>query len=134
MNRTDLYIAALVGNAERVKELLKKGENPNIKNKDDRTPLHKAASGGYVDVLKLLLERGADPTVKNKYGYTPLDLAKVRGHREVVSLIEKFHIEGWLGRGGEPSRPPTQTARALRPAVREACCEAWHIIDQVTTL
>ncbi len=31
MDQTDLHNAALVGNAERVKELLKKGADPNIK-------------------------------------------------------------------------------------------------------
>jgi ankyrin repeat protein len=44
MDQTDLHIAALAGDAERVKELLKKGADPNIQNEYGRTPLHKAAS------------------------------------------------------------------------------------------
>jgi len=42
----ELYIAALVGDVERVKELLEKGANPNVRDKYGDTPLHLAASGG----------------------------------------------------------------------------------------
>ncbi|MFZ8809680.1 MAG: ankyrin repeat domain-containing protein, partial [Pyrobaculum sp.] len=43
MDQTDLHKAALAGDAERVKELLKKGTNPNTKDEKGRTPLHMAA-------------------------------------------------------------------------------------------
>jgi ankyrin repeat protein len=43
MGRTNLHKAALEGDAERVKELLKKGADPNTKDKKGRTPLHAAA-------------------------------------------------------------------------------------------
>jgi ankyrin repeat protein len=121
MDRTALHKAALLGNAERVKELLKKGADPNTQDKYGRTPLHKAALRGHVDVVKLLLERlfkithrrrwghvdvvklllvyGADPTVEDKDGKTPLDLAKAEGRREVVSVIEE-----WLRRSGGSSQ------------------------------
>jgi ankyrin repeat protein len=73
MGRTNLHKAAFDGNAERVKELLKKGADPNTKDKKGRTPLHWAAPyKGHVEVVKLLLEHGADPNIKNKYGRTPL--------------------------------------------------------------
>jgi ankyrin repeat protein len=48
MDRTDLHKAALLGNAERVKELLKKGADPNTQDKYGRTPLHKAALGAML--------------------------------------------------------------------------------------
>jgi ankyrin repeat protein len=98
MGRTDFRIAALVVDAERVKELLKKGADPNIKSKSGQTPLYKAAYRGHDDVVKLLLVHGADPTVKDKDGKTPLDLARVEGFHEVVSVIKE-----WLRRGGGPS-------------------------------
>jgi ankyrin repeat protein len=99
MDRTDLHSAALEGGAERVKELLKKGANPNIQDEKGRTPLHEAAHEGRVDVVKLLLVHGADPAVKDKDGRTPLDLARAEGRREVVLVIEE-----WLRRGGGPSQ------------------------------
>ncbi len=97
MNQTALHKAALVGNAERVKELLKKGADPNTQDKYGWTPLHKAAYWGRLDVVELLLVYGADPTVEDEDGRTPLDLARAEGHRKVVSVIKE-----WLRRGGGP--------------------------------
>jgi ankyrin repeat protein len=59
-----LHIATYKGDVKRVKELLKKGANPNAKDKDGRTPLHAAAYEGHVDVVRLLLEHGADPNIQ----------------------------------------------------------------------
>jgi len=106
---TDLHVAAFNGDVERVRKLLEKGENPNVRDEYGSTPLHKAASRGHVDVVRLLLEHGADPTVKDKNGATPLDVARERGNDGVVSLIEEFHIEEWLRRG---KRPPRQREAA----------------------
>ncbi len=128
---TPLHLAALNGRVDIVASLLEHGADPNVQDKFGRTPLHLAALNGHVDVVRLLLEHGADPTVKNKDGDTPLDIARARGHREVVSLIEKFHIEEWLRRRREPSRPGAVPVRSLSDAVCEACCEAWRIISQV---
>jgi hypothetical protein len=108
MGWTDLHKAALVGNAERVKELLKKGANPNVQDEYGWTPLHEAALLGRVDVVKLLLEHGADPTVKDGRWKTPLDLAKAEGYHGVVSLIEE-----WLRRGKR--RPQRREAAETRP-------------------
>jgi ankyrin repeat protein len=90
MGWTDLHKAALEGDVERVKELLKKGTGPNAQDEKGRTPLHIAAYKGHVDVVKLLLVYGADPTVKDKDGKTPLDLARAEGRREVGSVIEEW--------------------------------------------
>jgi len=61
---TDLHSAALDGDAERVRELLKKGADPNVRDEYGNTPLHIAARDGRVDVVRLLLERGADPNIQ----------------------------------------------------------------------
>ena len=60
---TDLHSAAFEGDAERVRELLKKGADPNVRDEDGDTPLHDAASVGHVNVVRLLLEHGADPNI-----------------------------------------------------------------------
>jgi hypothetical protein len=119
---------------EVAKLLLRHGADPNAKNEGGDTPLHDAASEGHVGIVKLLLDHGADPTAKNKDGDTPLDLARRWGHRNVVSLIEKFHIEGWLGRREGPPRPGAVPVRSLSEAPEATCqavCEAWHIIQQL---
>ncbi|MDT7870811.1 MAG: ankyrin repeat domain-containing protein, partial [Thermoproteus sp.] len=159
MGWTDLHSAAFVGDAERVRELLKKGADPNVRDESGDTPLHKAADEGRVDVVRLLLERGADPNVKNENGDTPLHWAAYKGHVDVARLLLEHGanptvknkdgktpldlareegydgvvslIEEWLGRGGGPSRPGAAPVRSASVAVCEAVCEAWRIIGQV---
>jgi len=159
MSWSDLHFAASAGDVERVRELLKKGVDPNAKNEYGDTPLHLAAFWGHVDVVKLLLEHGADPNTQDKAGRTPLHVAASMGHVDVVRLLlehgadpsirnrdgktpldlakERGHrevaslIEEWLRRGGEPSRPGATPVRSMSDAVCEACCEAWRIINQI---
>ncbi len=87
MSWSDLHSAASAGDAERVRELLKKGADPNAKNEYGNTPLHEAAFRGHVDVARLLLEHGADPNIQSKNGLTPLHEAASHGHFDVVELL-----------------------------------------------
>jgi ankyrin repeat protein len=96
MGWTDLHSAASAGDAERVRELLKKGADPNAKNEYGNTPLHEAASRGHVDVVRLLLEHGADPNIQNNIGWTPLHLAAFWGHGR---------CEAFLGTRRRPKHP-----------------------------
>lgn len=66
----DIYMAALTGNIERVKELL--DQDPAIVNRiaECRTgypgsgyAIYNAAVNGHLEIVKLLLERGADPGI-----------------------------------------------------------------------
>ena len=95
MSWTDLHDAAFDGNVERMRKLLEKGENPNVRDEYGSTPLHKAASRGHVDIARLLLEYGADPNVRDEYGWTPLHNAAYRGHVDVVAHL--------LERGADPN-------------------------------
>jgi ankyrin repeat protein len=83
----ELHDAAMKGDVERVRKLLKKGENPNARDEYGYTPLYWAAINGHVDVVRLLLEHGADPNIKNTYGNTPLHWAALYGYVDVVRLL-----------------------------------------------
>jgi hypothetical protein len=82
-----LFEAVGDGNAAKVRELLKRGANPNAMDKYGSTPLHFAAAKGYVDVARLLLEHGADANAKDKEGWTPLHLAALWGHADAARLL-----------------------------------------------
>jgi cytohesin len=85
----ELFEAVGDGNAAKVRELLKRGANPNAKNEHGWTPLHRAAYRGHADVARLLLEHGADANAKSKDSFfpTPLHLAAAVGHVDVTKLL-----------------------------------------------
>jgi serine/threonine-protein kinase TNNI3K len=126
MGRTNLHKAAFDGNAERVKELLKKGADPNARDKYGWTPLHKAASRCSVDVVKLLLERKpkrADPNIKNKYGTTPLHTAAYEGRVEVVELLLVYGADPTVK--DKDRRTPLDLARAEGHSKVVSVIEEW---------
>ena len=104
-----LMRASEEGDAESVEMLLKKGANPNYRNKDGRTPLHIAAYHGHADVAELLIKNGADINARDNDGWTPLHDAAYKGRGEVVRLL--------LERGADPTvrgndgRSPLDVAR-----------------------
>ncbi|MGC8987955.1 ankyrin repeat domain-containing protein, partial [Infirmifilum sp.] len=79
----ELLEAVSSGDVARVKELLKKGVNPNARNILGRTPLHLAAFSGNIEATRLLLEHGPNVDAKDVYGSTPLHDAAIRGNLEV---------------------------------------------------
>ncbi|XP_069688378.1 poly [ADP-ribose] polymerase tankyrase-1-like [Periplaneta americana] len=84
---TPLITAALYGNAEAVRQLLRAGANVDDASSSGSTALHHAALGGYLEVCRLLLARGASPDVSNSQHNTPLHLAAARGHLAIVKLL-----------------------------------------------
>jgi len=80
----ELLKAAEKGDVDRVRELLRRGANPNTRGKDGITPLHLAAHHGYVGIARLLLEHGADVNARDKDGYTPLHWTAFYGKYDVA--------------------------------------------------
>ncbi len=59
-NEQALFAAIEIGNAAKVKELLSKGVNPNVTDKDGNTPLTLAiVKGQYADIVPTLRQAGA---------------------------------------------------------------------------
>lgn len=83
---TPLMLAALYGNAETMRWMLKKGADPNGKNSEDETALMWAIHD--LEKIKILLEHEADINARTKSGNTALLLAAVGSSQfETVSFL-----------------------------------------------
>ena len=69
---SELHEAAAEGDLQRVKKLVEKGVDVDVKNIVRWTPLHFAAVSGYLNVVRFLVEKGADVNAKDNHGLTPL--------------------------------------------------------------
>merc|ERR1719421_170758 len=99
-----LHAAVRSGRLQLVDYMLKKGFNPNLRDKAGRTCVHIAvdlirqgnsvasyqmARLGRDDILPRLLEARADANARDAHGMTPLDLAlKFNNEQTVEMLIE----------------------------------------------
>jgi len=86
--RSSALHAAVKGSHDAVvQQLLGKGPDLNLKDKNGCTPLHLAIDRGQDSVVQQLLEKGAGINLKDKYGYTPLHLAIDRRNGATVQLL-----------------------------------------------
>lgn len=117
--RTALHFG--VHHVEVVRELLRRGADPNIRDQgDDAMPLHFAAEKGDIEVIGLLLEHGADPvgtgtmheldvlgwaTVFGKADPAVVELLKSQGARltlpSAVALGDAIAVVELAGAGGD---------------------------------
>ena len=67
--------------------LLKKGAEPDDRDKDGQSALCKAASRGNVDLVKILLSAGAAVDLPDQRGETPLIKAATQGPLPVVRAL-----------------------------------------------
>lgn len=115
----DINTAASIGDAKRVKQLLK--QDPSLANKVSEyvtyyigsgSPLKNAAARGHIEIVKLLLKHGADPNLPEE-GIAPrgnaLYSAVYEGHYDIAKLL--------LEHGAYPSPPVESSADALSIAL-----------------
>jgi ankyrin repeat protein len=80
--------AAMRGDVERVRSLLREGADVDAAQGDGMTALHWAAERGDADLADVLLDAGADVAAVTRLGdYAPLHLATKRGHARVVERL-----------------------------------------------
>ncbi|HSW76650.1 MAG TPA: ankyrin repeat domain-containing protein [Candidatus Saccharimonadales bacterium] len=94
---TPLHLAALYGQLEIVKLLLKHGANKDAVNLHNDTPLHSVIVGVYphcnistfdrIKIVRLLLELGANKEITNEHGLTPLGKAVNCNNVEIVKIL-----------------------------------------------
>ena len=78
------------GNVQRVRDLLDRGADVNVRNHKGQTALHCAAKAGFEPIVALLLERGADVNAKDHKGATPLATAlrsKIKNKDRLAAVI-----------------------------------------------
>jgi ankyrin repeat protein len=86
-NTKGLWQAAEDGHTHRVKALIAKGADPDIKDKNGQTVLMCAASWGHTETVKALLAAGADVNAEAYNGVTALMCASVSGHTKTVKAL-----------------------------------------------
>ena len=85
------------GNVDRVRDLLDRGADVNVRNHKGQTALHCAARAGFVEIVDLLLDRGADVSATDDDGRTPLAAAMrstVRDKARIVAVIKLLKTAG----------------------------------------
>jgi ankyrin repeat protein len=79
--------AAFVCDFVRVRDLLARGADVNVRDEDERTPLHQAVLGNSVGLVGLLIESGADINARDTQGFTPLHFAAEEHAPELVRIL-----------------------------------------------
>ena len=87
-----LYVAAVTGDINTVKELIDKGADVNQKGGggllNDSNALDAASSIGHVEIVKLLLAKDANVNAASgNMGWTPLSSAAWAGHTDIANLL-----------------------------------------------
>ena len=85
------------GNVDRVRDLLDRGADVNVRNHKGQTALHCAARAGFVEIVDLLLDRGADVSATDDDGRTPLAAAMrstVRDKARIAAVIKLLKTAG----------------------------------------
>ena len=128
---TVLHVAALHGDHQCVRVVLRVDVEVDATNLQHKTPLHLAVEAGHLEVVKLLLEAGAHvdlraPTTShrctlhddgkiqwdNELWWSPLEIAVERGLRAIAMWL--------IGAGAEHVAVPRQYQLSLCPGASEA--------------
>lgn len=89
----NLIIATMGNNSKKVKELISKGADVNVKDVFGNTLLHSAAQFGYYEIVEILLDNKADTNAKDENNFTPVHYAIANGHKEIVKLFLEAGID-----------------------------------------
>ncbi len=83
----ELMSAALAGQTDKVKALLRHGLDVNARTHEGRTALMFAVINMHPTTVQALLELGADVNAQSDLGFTPLILAACSGNARIVQAL-----------------------------------------------
>ncbi|KAL7884182.1 hypothetical protein AOLI_G00069520 [Acnodon oligacanthus] len=112
-----IWSAAMDGDLERVKSLLRKGTDTNIKDQASYTALHYSSRAGHRSVCELLLDHGACANSQTRGGATPLHRAAYCGHLAIVQLL--------LTHGADPQLTDDDGSTPLHKAAERGHMEGY---------
>jgi hypothetical protein len=117
---TPLITAARDGDVNRVRSLIARGANPNVRaGVNNWTPLEHAVHKNQIASIAALLDAGADPNAASRDGMTPLIMAAGYGYTPIVKLL--------LQRGANPLLTDQNGRDAL-----EAAMSGTGDVDRIT--
>ena len=64
--------------------MLKRGANPNHKDKAKKTAIHYASRAGNLELCRLLIQQGSDPKMVDCAGKNAIETARDEGKMDVV--------------------------------------------------
>jgi len=118
---TFLIVAASMGQAEGVKQLLqRRADTEDKEDEHQRTALLAAAWNGHCDVAEVLLAHHANIEVHDEHGSTPLIAAAQRGHPNVASAL--------LRHGADVHARDDAGYTALLGGVLRGCLETVQLV------
>ena len=71
----------------RVKRLIEKGHDVNVRDYKGKTALHRASQAGFEKITQLLIEHGADLEARSETGETPLFDAAFYGKPAIIEIL-----------------------------------------------
>jgi len=86
---TAIHAAARTGDLAALQAQLKKGADPNVRDRQGRTPLMVAAENGQTKAVQLLIESRADLNVIARGWGSALEIAERTGHNDIASMLRK---------------------------------------------
>ena len=99
-----LHLAAMIGEVNAVRYLIRKGIDVNARNALHHTPLHLAAGIGHAEVVKILIREGnAEIDVFDARNQTPMHYAVNNKKLEIVKLLLKLGADVNSARMGQNS-------------------------------
>ncbi|KAF7455779.1 ankyrin repeat-containing protein [Cryptosporidium felis] len=82
-----IHFAAIRGNQEITKTLLKFGADINDRDEDEKTPLHYASFRSNSQFVTWLIQAGAEVDAKDKYGRAPIHIAALSGNVGIAKIL-----------------------------------------------
>ncbi len=117
------------GNIERVRDLIDRGADVNVRNHKGQTALHCAAKAGFASIAALLLEHGAAVDAQDDHGETPLATALRSTAKDKGRLREMVGILAAAGANPDAEDPRGRSPRRIAARKRDAgdWCRAMGI-------